>query len=116
MADTILLLAVALLSTSQVLQKIGAQRRLVNAKNARHWIVALFSPELIGAGIAIVAGTALWLYVLYQMDVSRAFPFLSLGSVVVVAVSRFLLGERVSAYRWAGVVLITIGIALVART
>jgi drug/metabolite transporter (DMT)-like permease len=116
MADLILLLAVALLSASQVLQKLGAQRRLGNATSARHWASALLSPELLGAGVAIVTGTTLWLYVLYQMDVSRAFPFLSLGSVVVVGVSRLFLGEHVSAYRWTGVLLITLGIALVART
>jgi drug/metabolite transporter (DMT)-like permease len=116
MVDLILILSVALLSLSQVLQKLGAQRRLHSAKNARHWVAALLSPELVGAGAAIVVGTALWLYVLYQMDVSRAFPFLSLGSVLVVGVSRLFLGERVSAYRWAGVVLITIGISLVARS
>ena len=75
MSDLILLAAVALLSLSQVLQKLGAKRRLHGTIGARQWIVALFSPELIAAGIAIVTGTLLWLYVLYEMDVSRAFPF-----------------------------------------
>lgn len=115
MNDVLLLLAVALLSTSQVLQKVGAAR-LVDKRKPQEWVVALVSPELLGAVVAIVAGTALWLLVLYRMDVSRAFPFLSLGSVVVVAVSRFYLKERVSAYRWVGVILITAGIALVAST
>jgi len=116
MSDLILLAAVALLSLSQVLQKLGAKRRLHGTIGARQWIVALFSPELIAAGIAIVTGTLLWLYVLYEMDVSRAFPFLSLGSVLVVAVSRIFLGEHVSLHRWAGVALITLGIMLVAQS
>ena len=116
MSDLLLLLAVCLLSASQVLQKLGAERRLRDAVSFRQWIAALLSPELIAAAAAIVAGTALWLYILYRMDVSRAYPFLSLGTVIVVAVSRFLLGETVSMSRWAGVVLIVIGIALVAGT
>jgi len=116
MNDLLLLLAVALLSTSQVLQKVGAARWLAGKHRPREWAVALLSPELLAAGVAIVAGTVLWLLVLYRMDVSRAFPFLSLGSVVVVTVSRFYLKERVSAYRWAGVFLIAVGIALVATT
>jgi drug/metabolite transporter (DMT)-like permease len=116
MTDLMLLVAVGLLSFSQVLQKLGAMRRLQSATGAGQWIAALFSPELVAAAVSIILGTLIWLYVLYDMEVSRAFPFLSLGSVVVVLVSRFVLGESVSAYRWAGVVLVTIGVALVAQS
>jgi drug/metabolite transporter (DMT)-like permease len=116
MNNLLLLMAVALLSASQVLQKVGAARRLAGKHRPQEWAAALLSPELLAAGFAIVAGTAMWLVVLYRMDVSRAFPFLSLGSVAVVTVSRFYLKEPVSVYRWAGVFLIAVGIALVAGT
>jgi len=116
MNDTLLLLAVVLLASSQILQKLGAARRLHGTRTPREWLRALRSPELIGAVVTIAAGTALWLTVLYRMDVSRAFPFLSLGTVAVVAASRLWLGEHVSARRWAGVVIIAVGIALVAGT
>lgn len=116
MDNVVLLMAVGMLSLSQVFQKLGAERRLRGVSTPREWVSALLSPELLAAGFSILAGTGLWLYVLYAMDVSRAFPFLSLGSVVVVAVSKFYLGETVSMHRWAGVLLITIGVALVART
>jgi len=114
--DLILFIAVGCLTASQVLQKLGAQRRLSETKSARQWIAALLAPELIGAALTIAIGTLLWLYVLYEMDVSRAFPFLSLGSVAVVAVSRIFLGEHVSLYRWVGVLLITVGLTLVAQS
>jgi undecaprenyl phosphate-alpha-L-ara4N flippase subunit ArnE len=117
MSDVVLLLlAVVLLTSSQVLQKLGAARRLAGRRDWREWAAALLSPELVAAGLAIVAGTVLWLFVLYRMDVSRAFPMLSLGSILVVAVSRLYLKERVPLYRWAGVLLIASGIALVAST
>lgn len=116
MSEALLLLAVAALSAGQVLQKVGAARRLAGKRAPLEWARALFSPELIAAAVCLAAGTALWLGVLYRMDVSRAFPFLSLGSVVVVAASRWLLREPVSLHRWAGVALIAIGIALVAST
>jgi drug/metabolite transporter (DMT)-like permease len=114
--NLLLLLAVALLSTSQVLQKVGASRRLAGTKKPSQWIAALFSPELLAAIACVVAGTALWLAVLYRMDVSRAFPFLSLTTVLVMVSSRFFLREPVSLHRWAGVALIAAGIALVAST
>jgi drug/metabolite transporter (DMT)-like permease len=116
MNDALLLLAVLLLAGSQILQKLGAARRLRGTRTPREWLRALLSPELIGAIVTIAAGTLLWLTVLYRMDVSRAFPFLSLGTVAVVAASRLWLGERVSGRRWAGVALIAVGIALVAST
>ena len=116
MDDVILLLAVLLLSASQVFQKIGARRRLVGRRKVGDWIRAMFTPELLAAGSCIVAGTGLWLLVLYRMDVSRAFPFLSFGSILVVSISRLYLKEAVPAYRWMGVALISVGIALVAQT
>ena len=116
MNDVLLLLAVALLASSQVLQKLGAARRLAGRREPKEWVAALLSPELVFAVLAIVAGTALWLLVLYRMDVSRAFPFLSLGTVLVVAASRLFFNEPVSVGRWIGVALITAGIALVATT
>ncbi|HUL82836.1 MAG TPA: EamA family transporter [Gammaproteobacteria bacterium] len=116
MNGLLLLLAVALLSASQVLQKVGAARRLAGTSKPSQWIAALFSPELLAAIACIIAGTALWLAVLYRMDVSRAFPFLSLTTVVVLAASRWYLREPVTLRRWAGVALIVVGIALVAST
>ena len=116
MSNALLLLAVLLLASSQVLQKLAASRRLDGARTAAQLLRALLSWELVGAVVTIVAGTLLWLEVLYRMDVSRAFPALSFGTVAVVAASRFWLGEQVSPRRWAGVVLITVGIALVASS
>jgi drug/metabolite transporter (DMT)-like permease len=116
MNDALLILAVLLLASSQILQKLGAARRLQGTRTPREWLRALASPELLGAIVTIAAGTLLWLAVLYRMDVSRAFPVLSLGTVAVVAASRVWLGEHVSARRWVGVVVIAVGIALVAST
>jgi drug/metabolite transporter (DMT)-like permease len=114
--DLLLLSAVFLLSLGQVLQKIGAMRRLASKGRPAEWAAALLSPELLAAGACMLAGTVLWLFVLSRMDVSRAFPFLSLSSALVVAASRLILGERVPVHRWAGVALIALGVALVART
>jgi undecaprenyl phosphate-alpha-L-ara4N flippase subunit ArnE len=116
MDNVLLALAVVLLTASQVLQKLGAVRRLHGARGARGWLAGLFSSELLLAACLIVAGTAAWLAVLYRMDVSRAFPFLSLNFVAVVLLSRFYLREHVPPARWAGVVLIVIGVSMVAAT
>lgn len=114
MDNVVLIVAVLLLALSQVLQKIGAVTRLDRAGSPRAWLRALFSPPILLAVCFIVAGTVLWLYVLYRMDLSRAYPFVGLGTVLVVAISRFWLREPVSLTRWFGVALVVAGIALVA--
>lgn len=114
MDDAVLLLAVLLLAMSQVFQKIAAVTRLSGPHSARAWFKAFLSVPFVLAIMFIVSGTVLWLYVLYRMDLSRAYPFLGLGTVFVVALSRIWLREPVSLTRWFGVALIVIGIALVA--
>lgn len=116
MDDLVLFAAVLLLALSQMLQKLGAVSRLRGAATARAWFLALLSPPLLLAMTFIVAGTTLWLYVLYRMDLSRAYPFLGLGTVLVVTLSRVWLKEQVTALRWFGVGLIAAGVALVAGT
>jgi undecaprenyl phosphate-alpha-L-ara4N flippase subunit ArnE len=116
MNGILLLLAIVLLASSQVLQKLGAVRRLAGRRGPRQWAAALLSPELLAAGLSLAAGTALWLVVLYRMDVSRAFPFLSATSVLVAIASRVVLKERIPIHRWLGIALVAGGIAFVAAT
>jgi multidrug transporter EmrE-like cation transporter len=116
MDNLLLLTAVFLLALSQVLQKQGAVSSLRGRRTPRDFLRAFLSPPLLLAVIFIVAGTVLWLIVLYRMDLSRAYPFLGLGTVLVVALSRLWLNEHVSLFRWLGVGLIAAGISLVAGT
>jgi len=116
MQNLVLLAAVVLLAAAQVLQKRGASRHLAGKRAPREWASAFLTKELLAAGICLFFGTGCWLVALYRMDVSRAFPILSLGSVLVLLVSRFYLGETVSAHRWAGALLIAIGVALVSSS
>jgi drug/metabolite transporter (DMT)-like permease len=115
MDDAILIAAALLMTASQFLQKLGA-RRLAAAHGLAEGLRAFLSPEIVGAVVCIAGGTLLWLVALYRMDVGRAFPFLSLSSVLVVAISRWALREPVPPQRWVGVGLICLGIVLVART
>jgi len=77
---------------------------------------ALRSPPLWGGVGAYAVEFVLWLWVLSQLPLSVAFPIASLAYVGVVVSSRVILGERVSRRRWAGVGLITLGVAIVGAT
>jgi len=50
---------------------------------------------------------------LRYLDVSTAFPIGSVSFVVVTILSQWFLGEKVTASRWIGIVLICIGTAMV---
>ena len=116
MQTLLLVVSMTLLAVGQILQKRGAMLHLEGKRRPREWAQALWSPELLGAGVCLVAGTLTWLVVLFHMDVSRAFPVLSFGSILVLVASRLYLREPVPLHRWAGAVLIAIGVALVSAS
>ena len=107
---------VTLTSIGQVLQKLGADRGLKNAKSASQFFYALFQWEIILAVFCLATAIVVWLVVLYMMDVSKAFPFISLGFVVVLLSARFYLKEDIPWSRWLGVAFIIAGISLLAQT
>jgi len=116
MEYVLIALVVVLTSTGQVLQKLGADRGLKHARTFTQLLAALFQWEIILAVICLASAIAVWLAVLYMMDVSKAFPFISLGFVVVLLSARFYLRETIPWNRWLGVVFIVVGISLLAQT
>ena len=54
-----------------------------------------------------------WLVVLSRVDLSLAYPMVGLSYVIIVALAKLVLDESVPAVRWAGVIIIAVGIALV---
>ena len=69
----------------------------------------------IGLGIAFfVVEAGIYSGALHYLDVSVAYPIGSLSFVAVTILSQWMLGERINASRWAGVVLILAGAGLVA--
>lgn len=54
-----------------------------------------------------------WLVVLSRVDLSLAYPMVGLSYIVVVALAAFVLDESVPPLRWAGVLIIALGIAII---
>jgi len=63
-----------------------------------------------------VISVGAWLVVLSRVDVSVAYPMVSLGYVVTVILGRVLFNEAVTAQRVLGVLVICAGVFLVARS
>ena len=58
----------------------------------------------------------LWLAVLSHLELSFAYPMLSASYIVVLAASALVLKERVTTRQVCGVLIITLGVALVSMT
>ncbi len=57
-----------------------------------------------------------WLWVLSRVQLSIAYPMLSLTFPIVVGLSALLFSESISPIRWIGVGVIALGVSLLART
>lgn len=80
------------------------------------YIEALFNPWVaVGVSLLIV-----WLLsqmaLLSWADLSYVLPVTSVGYVLAAVAGRLFLGEQISLTRWAGILLIMLGVALVGRT
>jgi drug/metabolite transporter (DMT)-like permease len=78
-------------------------------------IAAVFTPW-IAVGIALLIGFfASYLTALSWADLTFVLPATAFGNVIVALLSRFWLHEAISPERWAGIVLITLGVGFVAK-
>ena len=77
---------------------------------------AFLSPFVLGGVAAYGFSSIFWLILLSRVELSYAYPALALGYVVITLISAFLLGEQVTAMRWAAVIVICVGVVLLSRS
>ena len=76
------------------------------------WLEAAFSPWLISALLLYAVSTALWLYILAHVPLTRAYPFALLGTAFVPLLARLALGEPLSALYLVGIAVVIGGVAI----
>jgi uncharacterized membrane protein len=87
----------------------------ISLANTGALVAAVFTPW-IAAGIALLIGFfASYLTALSWADLTFVLPATAIGNVIVELLSKFWLHETISLERWAGVVLITLGVSFVAQ-
>ena len=79
-------------------------------------VQALTTPKLVIGTAMLAVFFFLWLAVLSWEDLSVALPMQALNYVLVAFLSQYFLGEVVSPLRWAGTVLVCIGVILITRS
>ncbi len=79
-------------------------------------IRALTSPKLMIGTTMLAIFFFLWLAVLSWEDLSVALPMQALNYVLVAFLSQYFLGETVTPMRWAGTILVCIGVMLITKS
>ncbi len=115
----IVLVGVLLNAGAQLLLKAGASASgpIASLAGLRGAAADLaLHPAILGGLVCYAVSVVVWIVALSRVDVSVAYPMLSIGYVVNAALAYWLFGEAVSAERWLGIAVILVGVALVARS
>jgi multidrug transporter EmrE-like cation transporter len=73
-------------------------------------------PHILGGLTCYVVSVVVWILALSRVQVSIAYPMLSLGYVVTAFAAWWLMDEPVNAMRVSGIAVIIVGVCLVARS
>ncbi len=116
----LILFSISIAVAGQILLKIGINRIGIVDFSGLEALKQLFfgvikSPLVISGLFLYVISAAIWLVVLSAVDLSFAYPFIGLTYVMVLILSRFILKEDVNLIRWAGALIITIGVIVISR-
>lgn len=95
------MLSIGIVGVNNFLQNIGAM-----ATNVWLW----------GAMISYAVSILLWMSVLSKVEVSFAYPFLSIGYIFAAVVSYAIFNENLSPTRILGIIVICIGVFLISRS
>lgn len=80
------------------------------------FIKAFMNPWVLCGFALYFLSSLFWMMVLSRVELSVAYPLLSLGYVFVLLASWVLFKEPVSAVRWSGVLVIMLGVTLISRS
>ena len=116
----LILMCVALGVGGQLLLKYGMSSSGDQVDEVREVIPRLLkaamNPVVITGFLLYGLSAALWLILLTRVDLSFAYPMLSLGYVLVVFLSRALFNEQVTFMRFLGTLVVCFGVFLISRT
>lgn len=116
----LILVGVLLGAAGQLFLKAGTNRVGVFAFSAGNIVSAglrlAFDPRVVAGVGCYVAGVMVWILALSRVEVSIAYPMVSIGYVFNALAARLLFGEAVSFARLVGIGIIMLGVCIVAAS
>lgn len=115
-----IIMSIILNSVAQILLKIGADRIggiIFNWTNLMPFLLQAMKDQFIWLSIfCYVLSLVTWIIVLTRVDVSIAYPLISLGYITNAFAAYFLFGESLTFFRIAGTFVILLGVFMIARS
>lgn len=116
----LVLTGVLLNAAAQLLLKAGVRDigviKLSAATIFQAGLKLAFEPHILGGLTCYVISVVVWILALSRVQVSIAYPMLSLGYVVTAFIAWAFMGETVNVMRMTGIAVIIVGVFLVARS
>jgi drug/metabolite transporter (DMT)-like permease len=111
----LVLSAVALAATGQLMLKHGMQLATARARDSHgSLVIAAATTPWVLLGLVVFAVSAVaWLGALSRVPLNVAYPFNALGYIVILAASVVVLHERANLLTWAGSLLVVSGLVIV---
>ncbi len=104
----LVLVAILLGAAAQLLLKAGTNAMALGPRLA-------LEPHILGGVACYVVSLVVWIMALSRVEVSIAYPMLSIGYVVNALAAWYLFGESLTALKLTGIGFIVVGVFLVAR-
>ena len=74
------------------------------------------NPFVLAGLVCYVVSVVVWLLVLSRVEVSYAYPLLSIGYIVTAFAGKYFFNEALTPVRWAGIIVICFGVYLITRS
>lgn len=111
----VLLNAVAQLALKQGMREIGTFAFTPSSLFNMSWRIGTNGYVVLGLACYVVS-VAVWLLALSRVEVSYAYPMLSVGYILTAVAAFYLFGESLTPVRIAGIAVIILGVILVSRS
>ncbi|MCF0192591.1 MAG: EamA family transporter [Prevotella sp.] len=112
---TVAFISIALGSAAQYFLKVGMSQMPQTVSVWDKVVYALSSVNVWTGLLCYGLSMVFWLYVLSVMELSRAYPLVSLGYVFTLVIGYYLLHEPVNMWRVIGVMLIMLGVFFISK-
>jgi multidrug transporter EmrE-like cation transporter len=117
---SLVLCGVLLNAAAQLLLKAGTNRVGAFEFVARNipavGMQLALEPHIVAGLLCYVVSVIVWIMALSRVEVSVAYPMLSIGYVVNAVAAWYLFGEAVTPVRLVGIAIIILGVVIVARS
>ncbi len=102
-------------SVGQIMLRKGMKEKIIDFKSegiVRNLIKIYINPFVLIGSFVYMVSTLVWIGLVSKVELSYAYPMVSLNFVMIALLSKAAFNEKVSRVRWISIIMIVIGVSL----